>query len=89
MFCAPSHLAHRPLQWSPEYNYDSDSATVNPGDVLHGIVTFNEANQSYTAIQSDLNSGWSVTAEIPVQQRGSGSYKNYTIGYVVMEKVRE
>lgn len=74
------------FQWSPEYNYDSDATTVNPGDVLFGSVTYVPENNTYTIFHSDQTSGWSVTSSIPIQQDDSGNYKNYTIAYIVFEK---
>jgi len=80
-----SHLRSFLLQ-SPESNFNSDSHDVRPGDTLYGNVTFNPDRQSYTIYHSSSD-GWSVTNEIPVQQDRSGVYKNYTIFYVVYEKV--
>lgn len=74
------------FQWSPENNIDSDSTTVNPGDVLYGSVTYVPENNTYTIYHSDLNSGWSVYTSIPIQQDNNGNYKNYTIAYIVYEK---
>jgi len=73
-------------QWTPTYNYNSKSHTVNAGDVVYGKVTFNEADETYTMYHSDLNDGWSVTSVIDVQKASNGDYKNYTIIYFVMEK---
>jgi len=74
------------FQWEPEYNYNSDSNQVNPGDILFGSVTYTPQNQSYTIYHSDMTTGWSVTSSIGIQQDDSGNYKNYTIAYVVYEK---
>jgi len=74
------------FQWEPEYNYDSDANTVNPGDVLFGSVTYVPQNQTYTVFHSDQTSGWSVTSSIAIQQDDSGNYKNYSIAYIVYEK---
>lgn len=74
------------FQWSPEYNYDSDAQTVNPGDVLFGSVTYVPANNSYTIYHSDMTTGWEVYSSIPIQQDNSGNYKKYTIAYIVYEK---
>eukprot|EP00475_Leptophrys_vorax_P017552 TRINITY_DN2418_c0_g1_i1.p1 TRINITY_DN2418_c0_g1~~TRINITY_DN2418_c0_g1_i1.p1 ORF type:complete len:275 (+),score=69.42 TRINITY_DN2418_c0_g1_i1:108-932(+) len=74
------------FQWSPENNINSDSHTVQPGDILFGSVKFNEGAQTYTVYHSDLNDSWSVSTDIPVQQTYSGDYKNFTIAYVVFEK---
>jgi len=77
------------FQWSPEYNYNSDSQTVSPGDVLFGSVTYVAENNTYTIYHSDMTTGWSVTSSIPIQTDNSGNYKNYTIAYVVYEKDAE
>jgi len=74
------------FQWSPEYNYNSDSTTVQPGDVLFGSVSYESSNNSYTIYHSDMTSGWEVYSSIPIQQDDSGNFKNYTIAYVVYEK---
>jgi len=58
---------------------------VSPGDVLHGVVTYNPGNSSYTITHTDLTDGWSVTSVIPIQKSG-GVPKNYTICYIVFEK---
>jgi len=73
-------------QWSPEYNYDSDSNNVNPGDVLWGRVDYEPTNSSYNIIHTNLNSGWSVTSSIPIQTDDSGQPKNFNITYIVFEK---
>lgn len=73
------------FQWRPQNNINSAQHKVNPGDVLFGSVTFNPTAQSYTIYHSDVNSGWSVSTDIPVQKVGQG-YKNYTIVYIVYEK---
>jgi len=72
-------------QWEPEYNYDSPSHTVKPGDILFGSVTYVPSNNTYTVYHSDLNDGWSVTSSIGIQKTGS-QYKLYTIAYIVFEK---
>jgi len=74
------------FQWSPEYNYNSDSNTVNPGDVLFGSVDYDESAQSYNLYHSDMTTGWSVNSTIQIQQDDQGNYKQYTIAYVVYEK---
>lgn len=73
-------------QWVPEYNYDSSMHNVSPGDVLHGVLTYNANNNSYTITHTNMNDGWSVTSVIPIQKAKSGGYKQYTIMYVVFEK---
>eukprot|EP01123_Difflugia_compressa_P000853 TRINITY_DN10987_c0_g1_i1.p1 TRINITY_DN10987_c0_g1~~TRINITY_DN10987_c0_g1_i1.p1 ORF type:complete len:229 (-),score=43.20 TRINITY_DN10987_c0_g1_i1:20-706(-) len=74
------------FQWNPINNINSDSHTVQPGDILFGSITFNENNQSYTLLHTDLTDGWSVSTNIGVQQNNDGTFKNYTIIYFVMEK---
>jgi len=74
------------FQWEPEYNYNSDSNTVQAGDVLFGSVKYDAKSQSYIVYHSDMTSGWSVTSTIQIQQDDNGNYKNYTIAYFVMEK---
>jgi len=75
------------FQWEPENNINSDSHTVQAGDILFGSVTFNPKNQSYTMYHLDMTDGWSVKTNIPVQQDpDTGYYKNFTIVYFVFEK---
>eukprot|EP01061_Rhynchopus_euleeides_P036434 TRINITY_DN613_c0_g3_i1.p2 TRINITY_DN613_c0_g3~~TRINITY_DN613_c0_g3_i1.p2 ORF type:complete len:229 (+),score=108.12 TRINITY_DN613_c0_g3_i1:43-729(+) len=77
------------FQWLPTHNENSEeiSGTVSPGDVLHGVVTFDESAQTYTAVHTNLNTQHSVTKTIGVQKEGfGGAYKNYTIMYIVFEK---
>jgi len=74
------------FQWEPENNINSDSIQANPGDVLHGVVTFDEANQKYHATHTNKNTGGSISTSIDVQQDNNGDYKEYTILYVVFEK---
>eukprot|EP00053_Salpingoeca_punica_P004877 m.51421 g.51421 ORF g.51421 m.51421 type:complete len:262 (-) comp12988_c0_seq1:46-831(-) len=74
------------FQWRPEHNENSDSHVVRPGDVLFGSVTFNPSRNSYTIYHSDLNDGWSVSTEIPIQKI-NGQFKTYNIIYFVYEKV--
>ena len=38
------------------------------------------------SIGSNLNSSWSTSGKIKVQEDGEGGYKTYTIAYIVMEK---
>jgi hypothetical protein len=76
-------------QWSPSYNQNSQSHQVNAGDILHGTVTFNgEDQQSYTLTQTDLTTGKTSQQTIPVQKK-NGVHKNYTVQYVVYEKVAQ
>jgi len=74
------------FQWSPEYNYNSKSNAVNPGDLLFGSVSYNNITQAYDMYHSDMNSGWSVNSSIPIQKDNNGNYKQFTIAYFVMEK---
>eukprot|EP01061_Rhynchopus_euleeides_P036433 TRINITY_DN613_c0_g1_i1.p1 TRINITY_DN613_c0_g1~~TRINITY_DN613_c0_g1_i1.p1 ORF type:complete len:238 (+),score=109.69 TRINITY_DN613_c0_g1_i1:47-715(+) len=73
------------FQWSPTHNENSKSISVNSGDELHGVVTFDESRQQYTAVHTNTNTGASITKTIDVQEH-LGSHKNYTIMYVVFEK---
>ncbi|EGD73234.1 hypothetical protein PTSG_04950 [Salpingoeca rosetta] len=73
------------FQWVPTHNYNSEAHVVRPGDVLFGSVSYNPSKNSYTVFHKDMNDGWSVTTEIPVQRSG-GDYKKYTIVYFVFEK---
>ncbi len=75
------------FQWSPENNVDSDQHTCQPGDVLHGVVTYSPSDNSYNMVHTNVNDGWSVTTKIPIQtDPSSGALKNYTIVYIVYEK---
>eukprot|EP00759_Apiculatamorpha_spiralis_P020509 PhF_6_TR25827/c0_g1_i1/m.36472 len=76
-------------QWSPSKNSNSHQYGVNAGDSLLGQITYNgDSKQSYTLSQNDKASGRNSTQTIGVQQKG-GQYKNYTIMYVVYEKVAD
>jgi len=70
------------FQWSPVYNYDSNQINVNPGDILHGTIVYDKASHSYTMTQTDVTTGQSTSGVIPIQGN-----KNFTIMYVVQEKV--
>ncbi len=48
--------------------------------------SYNQGQNSYTATHTNLNTTQSVSMTINVQKDSSGSYKQYTIMYVVMEK---
>jgi len=77
-------------QWEPSDNQDSDQYEVNPGDQLFGQVTYlGDAQQTYRLNQTDLTTGQSSTMDIKVQQDDSGVYKNFTVLYVVYEKVAD
>lgn len=73
LFCSCS-LSCEYFQWSPVYNYDSPSFSVNSGDILHGTVVYDKATHSYTMTQTDLTTGDSSTGTIKIQGN-----KNYTI----------
>jgi len=91
---SPSHLCtgqgwqiyNEYFQWEPEYNYNSPAHHVKAGDVLFGSVTYDPANQAYVVFHSDMTDGWNITSVIPIQKKGDGNYKDYTIAYFVMEK---
>merc|ERR1719231_508378 len=76
------------FQWRPTHNEDSDQHTVNPGDVLHGVVVLNEQTKSYDVTHTNINSGWSVQHSVAIQREGF-HLKNYTIAYIVFEKEAE
>lgn len=76
-------------QWSPEYNFDSDSTSVTSGDKLHGEIQLNSDGQGYTVRNFDITSGWSVNSSVPIQANSDGSLKTFTIAYVVFEKVAD
>eukprot|EP01060_Flectonema_neradi_P033448 TRINITY_DN5620_c0_g3_i1.p1 TRINITY_DN5620_c0_g3~~TRINITY_DN5620_c0_g3_i1.p1 ORF type:complete len:244 (+),score=68.09 TRINITY_DN5620_c0_g3_i1:56-733(+) len=73
------------FQWKPVHNENSASADVSPGDTLHGVVTFDESKQEYTAVHTNLRTGKSITKTIGVQKDGE-KYKEYTMMYIVFEK---
>ena len=74
------------FQWSPTHNENSDSINVGAGDELHGVVTFDESAQTYTAVHTNTRSGASISKTIDVQLAEGGGHKNYTIMYIVFEK---
>ena len=76
------------FQWEPTHNENSKSIDANPGDVLHGVVDFDESAQTYTAVHTNLNTKQSVTKTIDVQKETifGSDYKKYTIMYIVFEK---
>ncbi|CUG94109.1 peptidase, putative [Bodo saltans] len=77
-------------QWSPTHNKDSAQYSVNAGDQLFGQITFNgESEQSYTLKQTDVTSGQTSEMVIPVQVGSDGQHKNYTVQYIVYEKVAQ
>ena len=83
-----SHTPDPPfVQWSPTNNIDSDQHTCQPGDILHGVVTYSPSDHSYNMVHTNLNDGWSVTTNIPIQtDPNTGALKNFTIVYLVFEK---
>uniref|UniRef100_A0A7S1Q0B7 Uncharacterized protein n=1 Tax=Neobodo designis TaxID=312471 RepID=A0A7S1Q0B7_NEODS len=78
------------FQWSPTHNVDSTSYPTSTGNTLHGEIIFNGVNeQSYTVRQTDQTQGQSSQMTIPVQRDVWGNYKNYTVLYVVFEKIAQ
>jgi hypothetical protein len=76
------------FQWSPTRNVDSTSQATTTGNVLHGEIVFNGVNeQSYTVSQTDLTQGLTSRMTIPVQKDSNGVHKNFTVLYVVFEKL--
>lgn len=76
-------------QWSPTNNVDSTSYNVNAGDQLYGKITFDgDDKQTYTLSQTDVTTGQTSSMTIPVQKH-NGVHKNYTIQYIVYEKVAQ
>mmetsp|Transcript_50600 Transcript_50600/g.58227 ORF Transcript_50600/g.58227 Transcript_50600/m.58227 type:complete len:267 (+) Transcript_50600:64-864(+) len=76
-------------QWSPSNNLDSDQYTVMAGDQLWGKITYNgDEKQSYTLSQTDVTTGQTSQMTVPVQ-KVNGVYKNYTVQYIVYEKVAQ
>lgn len=77
-------------QWSPSHNKDSTQYSVSAGDQLFGQITFNgESEQSYTLKQTDVTTGQTSEMVIPVQVGSDGQHKNYTVQYIVYEKVAQ
>ncbi|EDQ92848.1 uncharacterized protein MONBRDRAFT_35477 [Monosiga brevicollis MX1] len=74
------------FQWEPEHNENSQGHIVSPGDVLHGVIDLDQSSQTYIISHTNLNTGWNVKTQIPVQRKLSGEYKEYTILYFVFEK---
>ena len=75
-------------QWSPTYNSNSNQVQTNSRNHLHGSINYNgDAQQSYTINQKDVTANTQSSQTIPVQRNNMGQYKNYTILYVVFEKV--
>lgn len=76
------------FQWSPENNIDSTQHSVNSGDTLHAVIEY-IGNQQYRISQTDTTLGKSSSMVVPVQQSSNGGYKNYSIFYIVFEKVAD
>jgi hypothetical protein len=67
MLCFPwSKMYNEYFQWSPENNVDSDQHQVNPGDILHGVVTYSPADNSYNMVHTNMNDGyvWLISLRI-------------------------
>lgn len=78
------------FQWSPEDNSNSQSVPTTSGHKLKGSITWNgNQAQSYTILQRDTNDQTHSTQTINVQRDQAGQHKNYTILYVVFEKVAQ
>jgi len=76
------------FNWSPESNYNSPQQPTSAGHTLLGEIKFNgEQAQTYLIKQTDTTSGVSSQQTRPVQKNWDGSYKNFTILYIVYEKV--
>eukprot|EP01084_Bolivina_argentea_P084854 153413_1 len=74
------------FQYNPIYNKNSEMHFVKPGDIIHGVITYNgDSKQSYKMHLTDLTDGWSVNTTIKVQQLENGKYKKYTYAYIVFE----
>ena len=76
-------------QWQPTHNFDSNMFAVKAGDVMHGTAVYNAKDSTYTMGQSVVggSAGQTVTVDLPIQTNSYGVPKNYTIVYLVMEKV--
>jgi len=77
-------------EWDNSYNKNSASFSISPGDVLHGVLQYNTGKESYRLTQTDMTNGQSSTMVIPVEKDpNTGNYKNYTVLYLVYEKVAQ
>lgn len=75
-------------QWSPTYNSNSQMRSASPGDLLLGELKYNgDSAQSYEIHQADLTNGRNSSQTVNVQRNSEGKHKNYTILYIVFEKV--
>eukprot|EP00038_Savillea_parva_P006838 m.166238 g.166238 ORF g.166238 m.166238 type:complete len:256 (-) comp12661_c0_seq1:162-929(-) len=70
------------FQWSPVHNSNSNQIPVKAGQTLHGSLKYNEASDSYTLTQTNVDTGTSSTQNVPCQ-----SGKKYILPYVVYEKL--
>jgi hypothetical protein len=76
-------------QWNPTNNQDSSQQSTNSGDILLGSITY-LGNQQYQLVQNDTTAGVTSSMQVKVQKSNSGmgpGYKNYSVFYVVYEKV--
>ena len=75
-------------QWVPSYNQNSAMHQVNAGDRLLGQITYNgDTAHSYYLRQTDTTASKDSSQTIAVQKDNNGNYKNFTIAYIVFEKV--
>jgi len=74
------------FQWSPENNVNSKQFGVQAGDLMRGQIVYN-GDQSYTITQTDTTTGGTSSQVVKVQKKSNGEHKNYTILYIVYEKV--
>jgi hypothetical protein len=79
------------FQWSPENNINSQSFPTSTGNLLKGSIVFTDDPQNpyYTVTQYDTVQQQNSTITIPVQQNSAGVFKNFTILYIVFEKLTE
>lgn len=70
------------FQWQPERNSNSDSFSVNPGEVLHGVMEFINGTDSYKVSQTSITTGRSSSQIVKVLPR-----QDYSILYIVYEKL--
>jgi hypothetical protein len=70
------------FQWSPEHNSNSEQERVESGQTLHGALTYHPQFGGYTLNQTIVETGKS-SSQFVKDQNG----KNYTLPYVVYEKV--
>lgn len=70
------------FQWSPEDNSNSQAYDVQPGQTLHGSITYNSQSDAYTIKQTIVETGKTSSQVVKCQ-----SGKKFTVPYVVYEKV--